>query len=71
MAFSIEKKVGFFFIACMVILGTLLEIGEKWNPFEKKVPYKTDLSVVTGLKIGDKVLLSGLDVGKIKMISVV
>jgi phospholipid/cholesterol/gamma-HCH transport system substrate-binding protein len=70
MAFSVEKKVGFFFVVCLVILGTLLEVGEKWNPFEKKVLFKTYLSSVTGLKAGDPVRLSGVDVGRIKAISV-
>ncbi|HEY5973731.1 MAG TPA: MlaD family protein [Geobacteraceae bacterium] len=70
MAFSVEKKVGFFFIACLVILGVLLEIGEKWNPFEKKVLYKTYLSSVTGLKVGDPVRLSGVDVGRIKAVNI-
>ncbi|SNB46372.1 MlaD family protein [Geobacter sp. DSM 9736] len=65
MAISLEKKVGLFFIAAMVILGALLEVGEKWNPFEKKLPYKTYLGSITGLKVGDPVRLAGVDVGKI------
>ena len=68
MALSLEKKVGFFFITGLVILGALLEVGERWNPFEQKVPYKTFLSSITGLKIGDPVRLAGVDVGKIKKI---
>jgi phospholipid/cholesterol/gamma-HCH transport system substrate-binding protein len=48
MAVSVETKVGFFFICCIVILGIMLEVGEKWNPFEKNVPYKTFLGSVTG-----------------------
>ena len=70
MAISVEKKVGFFFIVCLIILGVLLEVGEKWNPFEKKVRYKTYLTSVTGLKIGDPVRLSGVDVGRISEINV-
>jgi phospholipid/cholesterol/gamma-HCH transport system substrate-binding protein len=70
MALSVEKKVGIFFIIGMIILGALLEIGEKWNPFEKKVMYKTYLSSITGLKIGDPVRLVGVDVGKISAINV-
>ena len=70
MAVSLEKKVGFFFLVGMIILGVLLEVGEKWNPFEKKILYHTYLTSITGLKVGDPVRLSGFDVGKISKISV-
>jgi phospholipid/cholesterol/gamma-HCH transport system substrate-binding protein len=70
MAFSVEKRVGFFFIVSMIVLGVMLEIGEKWNPFEKNVPYRTFLGSVTGLKIGDPVRLAGVDVGRITKITV-
>ncbi len=71
MALSVEKKVGFFFVFCLVILGVLLEVGEKWNPFEQKIRYKTFLSSITGLKVGDPVRLAGVDVGKIDVITIV
>ncbi len=71
MAVSIEKKVGFFFIVGIIIFGIMLEIGEKWNPFEKKVKYHTHLSSVTGLKVGDQVRLAGVEVGKITKITIV
>jgi len=70
MAHSTERKVGFFFVLALLIFGIMLEIGEKWNPFEKKVPYKTYLASVTGLKIGDPVRLAGVNVGKINTIMV-
>ncbi len=70
MAFSAEKKVGLFFIVSMIILGALLEVGEKWNPFEKQIRYRTYLSSVTGLKLGDPVRLVGVDIGRIKEINV-
>jgi phospholipid/cholesterol/gamma-HCH transport system substrate-binding protein len=70
MAFSTEKKVGFFFILALIIFAVMMEIGEKWNPFEKNIPYKTYLSTITGLKIGDSVRLAGVDVGKITDIQV-
>lgn len=70
MAHSTERKVGFFFILSLILLGTMLEIGEKWNPFDKKTPYKTYLSTVTGLKVGDPVRLAGVNVGKINTITV-
>jgi len=70
MAHSTERKVGFFFVLALLIFGTLLEIGEKWNPFEKKIPYRTYLATVTGLKVGDPVRLAGVNVGKINSIAV-
>ncbi|MSM41364.1 MAG: MCE family protein [Geobacter sp.] len=70
MAFTTEKKVGVFFVISLIILGALLEVGEKWNPFEKKIRFKTYLSSVTGLKLGDQVRLAGVDVGRIKEINV-
>ena len=68
MAISVEKKVGMFFVCGLIILGGLLEVGEKWNPFEKNIPYKTFLTSITGLKVGDPVRLAGVDVGRITRI---
>ncbi len=70
MAISVEKKVGIFFVMGMIVLGVMLEVGEKWNPFEKKVLYKTYLTSITGLKVGDPVRLAGVDVGKIDSITI-
>jgi phospholipid/cholesterol/gamma-HCH transport system substrate-binding protein len=70
MAISAEKKVGIFFIVGLILFGFMLEVGEKWNPFEKKVMYKTYLSSITGLKMGDPVRLAGVDVGKIDKITI-
>jgi len=70
MAFSPEKKVGFFFLVALVVFGAMLEVGEKWNPFEKKITYNTYLTSVTGLKLGDPVRLAGVDVGKITKITI-
>ena len=70
MALSVEKKVGIFFVAGLIVLGVMLEIGEKWNPFDKKVSYRTYLTSITGLKVGDPVRLSGVDVGKISTITI-
>ena len=71
MAVSLEKKVGFFFLLGIILLGIMLEAGEKWNPFEKKFEYNTYLTSVTGLKVGDPVRLSGVDVGKILKIMII
>jgi phospholipid/cholesterol/gamma-HCH transport system substrate-binding protein len=70
MALSVEKKVGMFFVFGLIILGVLLEVGEKWHPFEKNLPYKTYLTSITGLKVGDPVRLAGVDVGKITQITI-
>ncbi len=70
MVLSTEKKVGFFFILSLIVFAVMLEVGERWNPFEKDIPYKTYLSSVTGLKIGDSVRLAGVDVGRITGIKV-
>lgn len=70
MAISIEKKVGFFFIIALIMFAVMMEIGEKWNPFDKGIRYRTYLTAVTGLKLGDPVRLAGVEVGKITEINV-
>lgn len=65
MAHSTERKVGLFFLLALLLLGAMLEVGEKWNPFDQKMTFKTYLSTVTGLKVGDPVRLAGVDVGRI------
>jgi len=70
MSYTIERKVGLFFVIGLILLGAMLEVGEKWNPFERKLTYNTFLSTVTGLKVGDPVRLAGVNVGKIRKISV-
>jgi phospholipid/cholesterol/gamma-HCH transport system substrate-binding protein len=65
MALSVENKVGVFFAFGVIILGFMLMVGEKWNPFEKHLHYKTHLASTTGLKIGDPVRMSGVTVGRI------
>lgn len=70
MAKSLERKVGFFFLVGLIVLTVMLEVGEKWNPFERQVGYNTYLASVTGLKVGDPVRLAGVDVGRIADIKV-
>jgi len=70
MAKSLERKVGFFFLVGLIVLTVMLEIGEKWNPFERQISYTTYLSSITGLKLGDPVRLAGVDVGRIAEIKV-
>ncbi|WP_298435548.1 MlaD family protein [Geobacter sp.] len=70
MALTTEKKVGIFFMAGLALLAVMLELGERWNPFERNLHYKTYLSSTTGLKIGDPVRLAGVEVGKITKIAI-
>ncbi len=70
MALSTEKKVGLFFILGLVLFAVMLELGGQWNPFEKVYRYNTFLTGVAGLKVGDPVRLSGVDVGKINSINI-
>ncbi len=70
MAKSLERKVGFFFLVGIVVLSILLEIGEKWNPFERQLRYRTFLTTITGLKVGDPVRMAGVDIGRIADISI-
>lgn len=70
MAHSTERKVGLFFVISLLLLGVMLEVGEKWNPFIRKIHYDTYLTTVTGLKVGDPVRLAGVNVGKINAIIV-
>lgn len=70
MALSTEQKVGLFFVIGLVVLGFLLEMGSLWNPFTKYHTYTTYLSSTTGLKMGDQVRLSGVEVGKITAIGI-
>lgn len=70
MALSTEKKVGLFFIIGLVLFAVMLELGGQWNPFEKVLRYNTFLTGVAGLKVGDPVRLSGVDVGKVNGIGI-
>ncbi len=70
MVHSTERKVGLFFLLAILLLGAMLEVGEKWNPFDHNTSYKTYLSTVTGLKTGDPVRLAGVNVGRITEIMV-
>ncbi len=69
MAISTETKVGFFFLLTLVALGVLIEVVEDWNPFEKRTPYHTFFGSSIGLKTGDPVRMAGVDVGKIRAIT--
>lgn len=70
MAFSTEKKVGFFFIVSLLVLGVMLELGQRWNPMQKNISYRTFMTSSTGIRVGDPVRLAGVEVGKIKDISI-
>lgn len=70
MHLSHEAKVGMFFIISIALFGIMIEVGNRWSFLDKKVHYTTYLSSSTGLKQGDSVKLSGVDVGTITGISV-
>lgn len=70
MTLTNESKVGLFFIISIVLFGLMLEVGNRWNIFDRGIPYKTFLTATTGLKTGDAVKLAGVDVGTIANISV-
>lgn len=65
-----ETKVGLFFVLSIILFGTMLEIGNHWKFFDRGIPYKVYLPSSTGLKTGDSVKLSGVEVGTISKISV-
>jgi phospholipid/cholesterol/gamma-HCH transport system substrate-binding protein len=70
MALTTEKKVGLFFITALLLFGFMLELGQRWNPFQHTDKYLTYLGSSTGLKVGDAVRLSGVEVGKILKIAI-
>lgn len=70
MTLSTEKKVGLFFLIGLILFAVMLELGGQWNPFEKVLRYNTFLTGVAGLKVGDPVRLSGVDVGKVNGIGI-
>jgi phospholipid/cholesterol/gamma-HCH transport system substrate-binding protein len=70
MSLSHEAKVGLFFVLGIVLFGLMLEVGNHWKLFDHGIPYTTYLTSSTGLKQGDSVKLSGVEVGTISRISV-
>ena len=70
MALSNEIKVGIFFLAALVLLGIVIEFVEGWSPFEKKDAYHAFFVSAVGIRPGDPVRLSGVEVGKIKSIGI-
>jgi len=71
MTLTNEAKVGMFFVISVVLLGMMLEIGNRWKLFDHGVAYTTFLASSTGLKQGDAVKLAGVEVGTISKISIV
>ncbi len=69
MDFSVEKKVGIFFLLTLVALGVMIEMVEEWHPFESQTPYHTHFEAVIGLNPGDPVRMAGVQVGKVKAIT--
>lgn len=70
MAVSTEQKVGLFFLATLVLLAVMIELVEDWRPFEDQFSYVSYFNYAVGLKVGDPVRIAGVDVGKVKKISI-
>ena len=70
MAVSTEQKVGLFFLATLILLAVMIELVEDWRPFEDQYPYVSYFNYAVGLKVGDPVRIAGVDVGKVKKISI-
>jgi len=70
MAMSTEKKVGLFFLLALVALGAVIELVEDWSPFEDQTPYLTYFDSGVGIKVGDPVLVAGVDVGKVESVAI-
>jgi len=70
MAVSTEQKVGFFFLATLLLLAVMIELVEDWRPFEDQYGYVAQFSSSVGLKVGDPVRIAGVDVGKVRKISI-
>ena len=62
----LDKLVGGFFIVSLVCLLLLLVVvarGQRW--FQKYVPYHSYFEKAGGLNVGDKVLIKGMEAGRV------
>jgi len=70
MAMSTEQRVGFFFLLTLILLGGMIELVEDWHPFAVQYHYVAYFNSAVGIKVGDPVRMAGVEVGKIKDISI-
>ena len=70
MKISTEQKVGLFFLVALIVLAVMIELVEEWQPFVKQNRYHTYFTSAVGIKAGDPVRMAGVEVGKIKVISI-
>lgn len=70
MAVSTEQKVGLFFLTTLILLAVMIELVEDWRPFEDQYAYVSYFNYAVGLKVGDPVRIAGVDVGKVRKISI-
>jgi len=70
MAMSTEQRVGFFFLLTLILLGGMIELVEDWHPFAVQHPYVAYFNSAVGIKVGDPVRMAGVEVGKVKAISI-
>lgn len=68
MDLTIEKKIGIFFMLAIITLGVMIELVEDWNPFELRLQYSVYFPSTVGLKVGDPVMMAGVEVGKVTAI---
>ncbi len=69
MALSTEKKVGIFFLLALVALAVMIELVQGWHPFQARKEYQALFLSTVGLKVGDPVKMAGVEVGKVRTIS--
>jgi phospholipid/cholesterol/gamma-HCH transport system substrate-binding protein len=69
MGLSTEKKVGIFFLLALLALAVMIELVQDWHPFQVQKDYQALFQSTVGLKIGDPVRMAGVEVGKVRNIS--
>lgn len=70
MELSIEKRVGIFFLLTLITLGVMIELVEDWDPFERRLAYVSYFNAAVGIREGDPVRMAGVEVGKVREISI-
>ncbi|MEJ2699222.1 MAG: MlaD family protein [Desulfuromonadales bacterium] len=69
MGLSTEKKVGIFFLLALVALAVMIELVQGWHPFQVRKAYHALFLSTVGLKVGDPVRMAGVEVGKVRSIT--
>lgn len=69
MGLTLEKKVGIFFVATIIVVAVLMEMIGSLTLFRTQIDYRCYFEEVVGINKGDMVRLSGVPVGKVSDIS--